>query len=102
MRGGHGWRLMEQWHVSVRELNRERSEPVTRSGERGPRQHGVSCTSPSVQPLHTGVQNDTTMGLTPEKLLIGAFLHGLTQGCFENRLGHNVNLLQATKWAGFC
>jgi hypothetical protein len=83
-------------------MGRERRELVPGSGERGPRQHGVSRASPHVQPLHEGVQNGTTMGQTHWKLLIQMFLQGLSQGCFENRLGHNADLLQATKRVGFC
>jgi hypothetical protein len=74
MRGGHGWRLMEQWHVSVRELNRERSEPVTRSGERGPRQRGVSCTSPARERVK--IKDNRTSRLMPWKRVWEIYSNG--------------------------
>jgi hypothetical protein len=75
---------------------------VPGSRERGPRQRGVSRASSRVQPLHEGVQNGTTTGQARLELPIQAFLEGMSQGCFENRLEHNAEVLQATKRAGFC
>jgi hypothetical protein len=50
-----------------------------------------------VQPLHEGVQNRTTTGQARWKLPIQAFLQDMSRGCFENRLVHNAESLQATK-----
>jgi hypothetical protein len=75
---------------------------VLGSGERAPRQRGVSRASSRVQPLHGNVQNGTITGHAHWKLPVQAFLQGLYQGCFENRLTHNTELLQATKRTDFC
>jgi hypothetical protein len=83
-------------------VNEERkNEAVRGSGQRGARKRAVSRASPCVQPLHAAVQNDTTMGLASEKLPIQAFLHGLSQGCFDNRLEHNTNVSQQPNGPNF-
>jgi hypothetical protein len=76
---------------------RERSEPVTERGERGQRKRGVSRASPRMQQLHARVQNWTTTGHVGWKRMIRVLLPGLTQGCFENQLGHNAEAVRATK-----
>jgi hypothetical protein len=92
---------MEVTVSDMSEWGERRRDPVPGSGERGPRQRGVSRASPCVLPLHAGVQNGTTTGQARWKLPIRLFLQGLPQGCFENRLGHNADLLQATKRTSF-
>jgi hypothetical protein len=73
-------------------MGRERSEPVTKSGERGSRQRGVSYASPRVQPLHDDVQKWTTTGRAGWKQPIPVLLLILFLECFEKRLCHNAKL----------